>query len=332
MQRKSWVLSRLAIKEQFIRLFEQNQFTAARWSRQSGKSFTVAALLLWYATTHPNSAIGIVGPIWRQTKRILSTHRSFHPKACHRAIAFKPQRTQIHFTNGSTIEAFPNNPETIRGPTLHVVYADEFNFVANDQELYDAILYTLGTTDGKFVCTSTPWHTDSVFFKIFSHKDFADYKTSHVTVEQAIEPNGPLKPSIIQKIKTQMGDDPSTMATRNGGRVGRRRRRLANPEPNRPIHRHRSQLRRRPQRIQLRNHHEEANFLLGWIWRKPATTPPSPSSSGKTISCFLRHLKIFPQPTIYATVLGYLKALQDRWGRFETNPRGLYKGRSKLHR
>ncbi len=30
----------------------------------------------------------------------------------------------------------------------------------------------------------------------------------------------------------------------------------------------------------------------------------------------LRHLKIFQQPTVYATVLGYLKMLQDRWGGF----------------
>ena len=58
-------------QEQFIRLFEQNQFTAARWCRQSGKTFIISALLLWYATTHPNTAIGIVGPSWRQTKRIL---------------------------------------------------------------------------------------------------------------------------------------------------------------------------------------------------------------------------------------------------------------------
>jgi hypothetical protein len=34
-------------------------------------------------------------------------------------------------------------------------------------------------------------------------------------------------------------------------------------------------------------------------------------------SLFLRHLKIFAQPTIYAAVLGYTKALQDRWGGFE---------------
>jgi hypothetical protein len=119
-------------QEHFIRLFVENQFTAARWSRQSGKSFIVAALLLWYAVTHPDSAVGIVGPSWRQTKRILSRIAAFTHKLPS-GYAFKPQRTQIHFTNGSTIEAFPNNPETIRGPTLHVVYADEFNFVANDQ-------------------------------------------------------------------------------------------------------------------------------------------------------------------------------------------------------
>ncbi len=32
---------------------------------------------------------------------------------------------------------------------------------------------------------------------------------------------------------------------------------------------------------------------------------------------FLRHLKIFTQSTLYATVLGYLKTLQDRWHGFE---------------
>lgn len=32
---------------------------------------------------------------------------------------------------------------------------------------------------------------------------------------------------------------------------------------------------------------------------------------------YLRHLKIFQQPTLYASVLGYLKTLQDRWGGFE---------------
>jgi hypothetical protein len=31
----------------------------------------------------------------------------------------------------------------------------------------------------------------------------------------------------------------------------------------------------------------------------------------------LWHLKVFQQPTKYAHVLGYIKAVQDRWGGFE---------------
>ncbi|HSV48689.1 MAG TPA: terminase family protein, partial [Candidatus Acidoferrales bacterium] len=195
-------------QKEFIDLFVNNQFTAAKWCRQSGKTYLICALLLWYAVAHQNCQIGIVGPSYRQTKRILQRIAAFTHKLP-AGVAYKPQKTQLHFANGSSIEAFPNNPDTIRGPTLHVVYADEFNFVANDQELYDAILYTLGTTDGKFVCSSTPWHSDSVFFKIFNHKDFADFKTSHVPVSKALSPHGPLKPNIIEKIRTQMGDDQS---------------------------------------------------------------------------------------------------------------------------
>jgi hypothetical protein len=39
--------------------FQNSQFIAARWARQTGKSHTIAALLLHYALTHPNTSIGI---------------------------------------------------------------------------------------------------------------------------------------------------------------------------------------------------------------------------------------------------------------------------------
>ena len=53
----------------FINLFLENQFTAARWCRQSGKSWIISALLLWYAVTHADSSIAVVGPSWRQIGR-----------------------------------------------------------------------------------------------------------------------------------------------------------------------------------------------------------------------------------------------------------------------
>ena len=296
-------------------MFQKYQFTAARWCRQSGKTFIIAAALLWYAATHPNTAVCIVGPSWRQTKRILTRIATFTRQLAP-GIAFKPQKTQITFANGSIIEAFPNNPETIRGPTFDVVYCDEFNFVSNDQELYDAILYTLTATDGKFVCSSTPWNTDSVFFKIFNHKDYNVFQTSHVTVDKALAPNGPLKPGIINRIKVQMGDD-----------ISRWRREM------------------------------EAEWVEDdnvWLTQSLIATcigttkncgtdleefDPEESCNGEFFAgldlaqtkdycifsvverlndkLYLRHLKIFPQPTKYATVLGYVKTLQDRWGGFE---------------
>src|SRR3972149_6431740 len=76
---------------EFIRMFQDNQFTAARWCRQSGKSWIISALLLWYAVTHPNSAIAVVGPSWRQTKRILQRIANFTHKLPS-GIAFKPPR------------------------------------------------------------------------------------------------------------------------------------------------------------------------------------------------------------------------------------------------
>jgi hypothetical protein len=303
-------------QKEFIDLFKDNQFTAARWNRQSGKSFIIAALLLWYAATHANSAIGIVGPSWRQTKRILSRIGTFAEKLPP-GIAFKPQRTQIHFTNGSTIEAFPNNPETIRGPTLNVVYCDEFNFVPNDEELYSAILYTLGATDGKFVCSSTPWHTDSIFYKIFNHKDFQDYKTSHVTIEQTLEPNGPLKPRIIEKIKTQMGDDPARW----------RREMQAEWAEDDDVWLPQGLIAQcigttstcgtdlRPFNPEVT--YNQQDFYAGLdLAQTRDYTVLAVLEQQQNSKLYLRHLKIFPQPTLYANVIGTLKTLQDRWGGF----------------
>ncbi|MEM3464564.1 MAG: hypothetical protein QXL91_06835 [Candidatus Bathyarchaeia archaeon] len=60
-----------------IKKFYESQFLAARWCRQSGKSHTIAALLLHYALTHPNINIGVVGPSWRQTKLIIRRINQF---------------------------------------------------------------------------------------------------------------------------------------------------------------------------------------------------------------------------------------------------------------
>jgi phage terminase large subunit-like protein len=96
--------------------FNEFQFNAVRWPRQTGKSFIVSGLMLKYAIENPNSYIAVVGPSWRQTKLNVRRIGGFARKylGCDKGI----QKTMVSLPNGSVIEAFPNNPDTIRGPTL----------------------------------------------------------------------------------------------------------------------------------------------------------------------------------------------------------------------
>ena len=300
-------------QQELIEKFEANQFVAARWSRQSGKSFIVSALLLKYALNNPDSYIAIVGPSWRQTKLNIRRISYFLRKLPEQDI--KAQKTRITFSNGSVIEAFPNNPETIRGPTLNCVWLDEANFVPNDTELYDAILFTLGTTNGKLICTSTPWNSDSLFWKMCNHRDFEDFARHHVTWEQAQEPNGPLKKSILDKIRKQFGEDPARW----------RREMEAEWAEDEDVWLPQSLIvacvgteKNCGEDLQPWNAEKgyEGDLFSGLDLAQVRDFCVFSVIERRNDRLFLRHLKIFSQPTKYAHVLGYVKTLQDRWGGF----------------
>jgi len=287
--------------------FQKHQFVAARWCRQSGKSHTIAALLLHYAITHPNTSIGIVGPSWRQTKLVIRRINQFLRKIP-KGYYYKPQHTIVRLKNGSVIEAFPNNPETIRGPTLHIVYADEFNFIANDQELYDAILFTLGTTNGKFICTSTPWSTDSIFWHIFNDPAYSDFARSHVTCDQALEPNGPLKREILEKIKRQLEGDPWRW----------RREMLAEWAEDESVWLSQALITSCiDHELEYINFEETAKgeFYAGLDLGKHQDYSVLSVVKVEDSSIKLIHMHQFPLKTPYASVIGYVKTLCDRWNR-----------------
>lgn len=194
---------------EFLTEAQRNQFIVLVWCRQSGKSHIVAAFLFWISVLNDSYQIGVVGPSFRQSKLVIRKINAFIHKLSKEVWSGrKPLKTKIALWNGSVIEAFPNNPDTIRGPTLNFVYADEFNFTKDDEEMYDAILFTLGTTNGQFVCSSTPWSRDHIFYRICHEKEFDDFKRIHITWREALEPNGPLKKTILEKIRRQLETDP----------------------------------------------------------------------------------------------------------------------------
>ncbi len=296
-------------------LFDKNQFTAVRWSRQTGKSFCVSALLLKYAWDHPDSYIAIVGPSFRQTKLNIRRMGGFARKLP-QLPGLHIQKTRITLPNGSTIEAFPNNPDTIRGPAFKIIWIEEANFIPNDEDLYDAVLFTLGTTNGKLIATSTPFSTDSLFWKMCNHKDFNDFARSHVRWSEALAPNGPWYPAMVEKIKLQFGDDPQRWSREMEAEwaededtwlalslivscIGTAKNCGEDLQEFSPDARY------------------DGDFFAGLDLAQTRDYCVLSVVERLNDKLFLRHLKIFQQPTLYATVLGYLKMLQDRWGGFQ---------------
>jgi len=299
-----------------IEKFLANQFVAARWCRQSGKSWIIAALLLWYAVSHDDSYIAVVGPSWRQAKYVIRRITYFLKKLPQDRY-FKPLRTVLRFTNGSVIEAFPNNPDTIRGPTLNVVYCDEMNFLPNDEDMYDAILFTLGTTDGKFVCSSTPWNTDSVFYKIFYHKDYSDFAKSHVTWRQAQEPNGPLRKNILDKIRKQFSEDPWRWKREMEAEWAEDETAWLNQSL---ITKCIGTVKTCGEDLQLFRMGIDSsyggNFYAGLDFAKHQDYTAFVLIEDLETKYFLRYLKIWPHEVPYASVIGWIKVVQDRVGEF----------------
>ncbi len=118
-------------------------------------------------------------------------------------------KTKLEFSNGSTIEAYPNSPETVRGLTLDLLIIDEMNYIEDDRALYDAVVYSLSTTNGRFIATSTPGTRDSLFYEMCMDDDlYREFSRHHVSFHDALEPNGPLKRGILEKLERQMREDP----------------------------------------------------------------------------------------------------------------------------
>ena len=168
------------------------------------------------------------------------------------------------------------------------------------------MLFTLGTTNGKFICTSTPWHSDSIFHKIFHTQTGNDYAKTHVTWQQALEPAGPLKPQILNRIKHQLEGDPARWQREMEAEWAE------------------NQNTWLPQALitSCINHtleyaaFEEAqggDFYAGLDLGKHQdhSVLAIVKTEGTTIK--LVHLHQFPLNTPYATVIGYTKTINDRW-------------------
>jgi phage FluMu gp28-like protein len=174
------------------------------WPRQSGKSTTLAARMIWHAATHERTLSLIVAPGLRQSMILMDRIQAFlmvMAKPIRRKLISKMQRTVIWFKNGSQLIALPNSPNLLRGYTANVVLTDEASFFREDELVFYNVLFPmLQTTDGTLIVSSTPWGKDSVFYRFAQNPDFSKHKINY----QAVIDAGLAKKEFIEEMRREL--------------------------------------------------------------------------------------------------------------------------------
>jgi len=129
-------------------------------SRQCGKSSLSGVLIARAMLVHDNFKVAIITPSEEQS--IKSARMVIEPiqRLTGKLIANK---TRFTLDNGSHLEAFPNNQETIRGMTADILLFDEAAYVP--EELFSAAMPFVLATDGAIFMASTPRGVSGTFYR-----------------------------------------------------------------------------------------------------------------------------------------------------------------------
>jgi phage FluMu gp28-like protein len=275
-----------------------------RWSRQSGKTTCIALRAIWFAIVHPKTLTLIVAPSLRQSMIMSDRIQDFLaslPKDRNVQMIEKLQRATVRFKNGSRIVALPNSPQLLRGYTANQVLADEANFFKDDDLVFYNVLYPmLSTTDGALIASSTPWNRDSVFYRMCQSSDFS----RHVVTCEDVVRTGLVKQSFIDEMKSQLPferfqrefmsefvEDVDAWLTQSLI--------VSCIESN----------------LQPYDFQEvpQGEFYVGVDFGKEQDFSVVLVTDKSGGALRIVHVHRFPLKTEYASVIGYVKSLQDRW-------------------
>jgi len=172
-------------QKDIIDLSVKERFVICKLPRQSGKTTTIAAVLLWYILFTKNFSIAILANKMQQSREILSRIQLAYehlPKWLQQGV-IEWNKGNIELENGSKILASATSSSAVRGGSFNLIYMDELAFVSpNIQEEFFASVYpTISSAKkSKLLITSTPNGLD-MFYRIWS--DSEQGKNSYKRVE-----------------------------------------------------------------------------------------------------------------------------------------------------
>ena len=150
--------------------FNTNRFNIVLACRQSGKSISACAYLLWYALFHSEKTIVILANKGDTAREMLSRitlmleNIPFFLQPGAKAL----NKGSIEFSNHSRILARATSGSSIRGLSVNLLYLDEFAFVERATEFYTSTYPVIAAgTETKVIITSTANGIGNTFHKIW---------------------------------------------------------------------------------------------------------------------------------------------------------------------
>jgi len=146
---------------------------AAACGRQVGKTTLAAIKGLHFAFFHPDVTVLIISSTLRQSMILFAKIRSMTESNPILRMKVKNwNRTTIEFDHGSRIVALPCGPTgySLRGHTADMIILDEANFVP--EEIVDGVVrpMLIAKPNSRLIMVSTPWTRNHPFYRAISEK------------------------------------------------------------------------------------------------------------------------------------------------------------------
>lgn len=168
-------------QDKLINHYNENRFNVVLASRQSGKSITSCAYLLWYLLFHPEVTVAVLankGVIAREMISRIVTMLESVPFFLQPGVKIL-NKGSIEFGNDSKVVAAATSSSSIRGLSINLLYLDEFAFVENAEEFYTST-YPVVTSgkNSKVIITSTANGVGNMFYKLYESavQEQSEYK------------------------------------------------------------------------------------------------------------------------------------------------------------
>jgi hypothetical protein len=150
--------------------FKENRFSVVLACRQSGKSISACAYLLWYALFNPEKTVAILANKGATAREMLARitlmleNIPFFLQPGSKAL----NKGSLEFSNNSRIIAAATSGNSIRGMSVNLLYLDEFAFVERAAEFYTSTYPVVSAgKDTKVIITSTANGIGNQYHKIW---------------------------------------------------------------------------------------------------------------------------------------------------------------------